>query len=149
METRYVAPPRYSIKRVPGWLKRQNAAQFSRADLVLGMTSVWPQVDIYPLQRMSNIAVIPVAAAYSLIPGGQRVAINNRLEGPGYFWLNPANALMMLGIMHRDLTTYALQLCKQPDQGSQLINQLKTNYQLDSQQLKLKNGSTHPLANWV
>ena len=94
--TLHIAPSRYSVKRVPGWLDRQPADQFPRAGLVLSIHSVWPQINIYPYLRMQNISVVPIDAATAMMPGGERVAVNDMAGGePGYFWLNPANALVM------------------------------------------------------
>lgn len=101
----FLPPPKYSIKRVPGWLKRQPTDQYSFADVVVGISAVWPEVDVYPALRSRNIHVIPVDLAHALTPGGERVAVVSLdSERLGYFWLNASNALLMLGVMSRDLS---------------------------------------------
>ncbi|UZE97082.1 hypothetical protein [Alkalimarinus alittae] len=101
----FLPPPKYSIKRVPGWLKRQPTDQYSFADVVVGISAVWPEVDVYPALRSQNIHVIPVDLAHALTPGGERVAVVSLdSERLGYFWLNASNALLMLGVMSRDLS---------------------------------------------
>ena len=101
----FLPPPNYSIKRVPGWLKRQSTVHHSSVDAVVGISAVWPAVDVYPSLREKNIHVIPVDLAHALRPGGERVSVVNLdSERLGYFWLNPSNALLMLGVMSRDLS---------------------------------------------
>lgn len=135
--TLHIAPSRYSVKRVPGWLDRQPADQFPRAGLVLSIHSVWPQINIYPYLRMQNISVVPIDAATAMMPGGERVAVNDMAGGePGYFWLNPANALVMLGIIHRDLLAYVEQSCLSPDAMSRQADALKRSFDSSSQQLR-------------
>ncbi|MEM7563653.1 MAG: hypothetical protein AAF353_11470 [Pseudomonadota bacterium] len=134
----YLAPPRNSIKRVPGWVARQSVEQFPRADLILAMTSVWPDIDVYPYLRSQNIAIIPIDAAQAMIPGGERVAVNQSAEkGPGYFWLNPSNALLMLGIIQRDLIAVLEQICLTELVRNQSIEKLKLNFDNASKRLRL------------
>jgi hypothetical protein len=137
METVYLPSPRFSIKRVPGWIQRQSVEQFGRANVVVGMTSVWPQIDVYPYLRAHNIGIIPIDAAYALVPGGERVAINDTADdGPGYFWLNPANALLMLGVIHRDLLAIVNQSCLSEQARDQAGTALKRNFDNTSQRLR-------------
>ncbi|GAA3925027.1 hypothetical protein [Litoribacillus peritrichatus] len=104
IELIYLPSSRYSIKRIPGWLARQPVNEYPEADAVLGIASVWPELDIYPHLRLQNIAIIPVDLAHAYVPGGERVALTERSGNtPHFFWLNPANSLIMLGILHRDL----------------------------------------------
>ncbi|MEM7564032.1 MAG: hypothetical protein AAF353_13425, partial [Pseudomonadota bacterium] len=134
----YLAPPRNSIKRVPGWVARQSAEQFPRADLILAMTSVWPDIDVYPYLRSRNIAIIPIDAAQAMIPGGERVALSQSIDkGPGYFWLNPSNALLMLGIIQRDLIAVIEQICLPEVMRNHSISNLKSNFDNASKQLRL------------
>lgn len=101
----FLPPPKYSIKRIPGWLKRQPSAQYVAVDAVVGISSVWSSVDVYPALREKNIHVIPIDLAHALTPGGERVAVVAlESERLGYFWLNASNALLMLGVMSRDLS---------------------------------------------
>ena len=74
------------------------------ADAVIGISSVWKNVDAYPALRNQNIAVIPIDVAQALLPKGEKVAtLQSQGESTSYFWLSPANSLIMLGILHRDL----------------------------------------------
>ncbi|MGK0372849.1 MAG: hypothetical protein ACJAW1_003117 [Glaciecola sp.] len=120
----YLPPPRYSIKRIPGWLKRQNIDTFPKVDAIAGIASVWPNLNLYPALRLQNIQVVPIDVAHAHIPGGERVVItpsnDNKL---GYFWLNPANALIMLGILERDFVS--------------LIHQTNTNKESAKKQIDL------------
>ncbi len=120
-------PEKYSIKRIPGWLQRTSAETFPTVDAVIGISSVWPNIDAYPALRAKNIGVIQIDAAQALMPNGEKVAVlpsqNREL---GYFWLNPANALIMLGIIKRDLmlvAEYANRPTKEQD-----IAAIKTNF---------------------
>lgn len=134
----YLPPERYSIKRIPGWLKRQNANSFPNADVLLTINSVWPAINLYPALRSQNISIIPTDAAYALVPGGERVAITpHQHESPDYFWLNLSNALMMTGIIHRDLVSIVSQQNNfDPIEGGKLIRSLKKNHQHLSQKLR-------------
>ncbi|MGB1322181.1 MAG: hypothetical protein ACPG5L_14720 [Vibrio gallaecicus] len=98
-------PLKYNIKRIPGWLERQPSESYPIADAVIGISSIWSNVDAYPALRNQNIAIIPIDIAQALIPKGERVAVlSSQGKVSSYFWLNPANALVMLGILHRDLS---------------------------------------------
>ena len=137
IETSYLPPPRFSIKRIPAWIQRQSAEQFPPADVAVGMTSVWPQIDVYPYLRAHNIGIIPIDSAYALVPGGERVAITDTAEqGPGYFWLNPANALLMLGVIHRDLLAVVQQSNLPSQTRQQTTQKLKDNFDSASQRLR-------------
>ncbi|MEM9605199.1 MAG: hypothetical protein AAGA11_20215 [Pseudomonadota bacterium] len=133
----HLPPPRYSIKRVPGWIDRQSPADFPRADLLIDMLSVWPAVDVFPHVRLHNIGVVRVDAAQALIPGGERVALALSADGtPGYFWLDPANALLMLGIVQRDLVAYLEQTCAAGMERDTAIRAVKRNFDRTSRALR-------------
>ena len=106
IEVVYLPSNRYSIKRMPGWLKKQDHNRFPSVDAIIGISSLRPELDAYPAFRLHNIGVVPIDLAHALVPGGERVAITQSSQGSqtsAYFWLNPSNALIMLGILHRDL----------------------------------------------
>ena len=104
IEVTLLPPTKYNIKRIPGWLERQPPEVYPMADAVIGISSVWKNVDAYPALRNQNIAVIPIDVAQALLPKGEKVAIlQSQGESTSYFWLSPANSLIMLGILHRDL----------------------------------------------
>ncbi|WP_194435617.1 hypothetical protein [Vibrio fluminensis] len=133
----YVPPNKYSVKRIPGWLKRQTVEAYPSADIVASISSVWSDIDIYPALRSKNIAIIPVDLANALTPGGERVAITKLDDGSiGYFWLNPSNMQMMLGILHRDLQ--AILAHKHHEDKEQLrLNFAHMSAKLRKQQLEL------------
>lgn len=153
-ELKYLPPERYSIKRVAGWLKRQDQHHYPYADVVIGMPSTWPDIHLYPYLREKNIAVIPVDAAYSLRPGGERVVLNtnhlntnlnnnlntnnlnNTIETPNYFWLNPANALIMIGICYRDLLAITEQSDLSDGEKQRTTERLAQNFQAINQSLR-------------
>ncbi|WP_439147656.1 hypothetical protein [Vibrio sp.] len=104
IEVTLLPPTKYNIKRIPGWLERQPPEAYPMADAVIGISSVWKNVDAYPALRNQNIAVIPIDVAQALLPKGEKVAtLQHQGESASYFWLSPANSLIMLGILHRDL----------------------------------------------
>ena len=104
IEVTLLPPTKYNIKRIPGWLERQPPEAYPMADAVIGISSVWKSVDAYPALRNQNIAVIPIDVAQALLPKGEKVAtLQSGGESTSYFWLSPANSLIMLGILHRDL----------------------------------------------
>ncbi|MCL6417562.1 hypothetical protein MIB92_18015 [Aestuariirhabdus sp. Z084] len=138
IDVSYLPPDNYSIKRIPGWLNRTSPDDYPRADVVVGMTSVWPDVDPYPALRLRNIGVIYIDAAQALVPGGERVAITSghSTDDLEYFWLNPANALVMLGIIQRDLESVVSQGHFNPERKAAQIQILKNNYQQIGAQLR-------------
>ncbi len=138
IELVYIPSSRYSIKRVPGWLKRQPTNNFPTVDAVAGISSIWPTLDIYPHLRAQNIHVIPMDLAHAYVPGGERVALTeSTTKTPHYFWLNPANSLIMLGILHRDvqaLVSSAYQLSE--TQKTNIEAQLTRNHQWMTKSLR-------------
>lgn len=128
IETTHLVPIRYSIKRIPGWVKRQSVESFPHSDITLGMSSVWPTIDIYPFQRAKNMRIIPIDAAEALIPGGERVAVTPTDGLPAYFWLSPANAMVMVGIIHRDLLSIIDQSDLPASEKKKTTQTLKNNF---------------------
>lgn len=120
-------PAKYNIKRIPGWLNRQPPESYPVADAVVGISSVWQNVDAYPALRNHNIAVIPIDVAQALLPKGEKVAtLQSQGESASYFWLSPANSLIMLGILHRDLMLVLQH--HQIDELEQVRRQLNLNF---------------------
>lgn len=120
-------PAKYNIKRIPGWLDRQPPESYPVADAVIGISSVWQNVDAYPALRNQNIAVIPIDVAQALLPKGEKVAtLPSQGESASYFWLSPANSLIMLGILHRDLMLVLQH--HQIDELEQVKRQLNLNF---------------------
>ncbi|USD67276.1 hypothetical protein [Vibrio sp. SCSIO 43136] len=102
IQTLALTPEKYSIRRIPGWLNRQDAKTLPKADVIIGIASSWPAIDAYPALRANNIAIIPIDVAQAMMLGGESVAVFPS-ENVSYFWLSPSNALIMIGIMQRDL----------------------------------------------
>lgn len=133
----YLPSPRYSMKRIPGWLTRQQPADFEYADAVLGISSVWPSIALYPHLRQHNLYVVPIDAAQAFMPAGERVALQTGTNAQGsYFWLNPANALVMLGISYRDLRALIEQSDLDDHSKTQSLQRLALNFQHISQSLR-------------
>ncbi|MEM7206798.1 MAG: hypothetical protein AAF434_03145 [Pseudomonadota bacterium] len=132
----YLPPDRYSIKRISAWLERQAKDTYPFADAVVGIPSAWSSIDLYPYLRIKNIGVIPIDAARAILPEGEQVAITPNAEGdPSYFWLNPANTLLMLGIIHRDLVAIIESSCDAKNQSA-LVDKTKQNYDMAAQEIR-------------
>ncbi|TPE54083.1 hypothetical protein FJM67_05570 [Maribrevibacterium harenarium] len=95
----YLPPTRLPLNRVASWLDKNRTEPVDSYDAYVTMRSLRPELDFYPTLRVSNIRIVPIDMAVALIPGGEQVA---RQDNADYFWLNPSNALMMLGILKRD-----------------------------------------------
>lgn len=104
VEVLYLPPKRLPINRIESWSSRNASKAQPVADAIVGFDSLWPSLGFYPAMRKENIAIVPVDIAIALLPGGEQVALVDPRE-PGYFWLNPANSIMMLGILRRDLAS--------------------------------------------
>lgn len=100
IEVHYLPPTRLPINRIPSWLNRNNTEPMEHFDAIVNISSLRPELDFYKPLRNTNIQIVPVDIAQALIPGGERVATHTPQE---YFWLNSSNALLMLGILKRDL----------------------------------------------
>ena len=130
MEVVYLPSNRYSIKRLPGWLKKQDYNSFPSVDAIIGISSLRPDLDAYPEFRLHNIGVVPIDLAHALIPGGERVAITHSSQdsrSSAYFWLNPSNALIMLGILHRDLNALVENKIQQEELRASTLKMLAQN----------------------
>lgn len=133
--TQLLPPEKYSIKRIPGWIQRQETNTYPNADIVVGITSVWRETDVYPALRSNNIAIIPIDIAQALTPDGESVVIQTtQYSTPSYFWLNPSNALVMLGILKRDLI--AVLRTKGGSSIEANVSQVNNQYAMMSSQLR-------------
>lgn len=136
VEVSFLPAAKYNMRRVPGWLNRQSLESYPKVDVAIGVASVWPEVDVYPALRTQNVGVIPVDLAEALVPKGEKVAMLIKEPGQprGYFWLNPANSLIMLGILQRDLI--AILELKGSDSAIQDIEMIRTNFASMSESLR-------------
>ena len=133
IEVIYLPSKRYSIKRIPGWLKKQDHNAFPKVDAIAGISSIWKELNAYPSFRLKNIRVIPIDLAHALSPGGERVALTynsatkDKSTLPNYFWLNPSNAQIMIGILSRDLKALIQTMPYTDLHKRQLITQINDN----------------------
>lgn len=133
----FLPPRKYSVNRVHGWVRHNSSVLPANADAVAGISAIWSGVDMYPALRERNIRVVPIDLAHALTPGGERVAAlrltnpKTGMQGPGYFWLNPANALLMTGVMARDLSALWPEHADQLSKNKAEINQLLRAIQID------------------
>ncbi len=112
----YLPPKRLPINRIPNWVSKNASHKFDHIDVLVGMSSVYKGLDLYPSLRQTNIRLVKIDIANALIPNGERVVMNADTE---YFWLNSNNLLLMLGILKRDV------IALWPD----LANHINKNYQ--------------------
>lgn len=104
IEVIYLPSKRYSIKRIPAWIKRLPLNEYPLVDAVVSIHAAWPLVNAYPAFRANNIATTPIDLAEAFVPSGERVVtLPSHQQTPSYFWLNPGNAQLMIGTLKRDL----------------------------------------------
>lgn len=101
LKVAYLPPKRLPINRVSSWLRKNRNQDFGVFDAFVGLSSVKPELDLYPSLRQSNIRIVDIDIAQAIMPGGEKVVLANNSE---YFWLNSNNLLLMLGILKRDIT---------------------------------------------
>lgn len=111
IEVTYLPPTRLPINRIPSWLNRNETEPMPHFDAIVNISSLRPELAFYKSLRSSNIRIVPIDIAQALIPAGERVATQQPDE---YFWLNANNALLMLGILKRDL------IALWPDEAEQI-----------------------------
>lgn len=101
IEVAYLPPTRLPINRIPSWLSRNQTEPMPSFDAIINISSLRPELAFYKPLRSTNVRIVPIDIAQALIPGGEQVAVHSQEE---YFWLNSSNALLMLGILKRDLS---------------------------------------------
>lgn len=125
IEVTYLPPTRLPINRIPSWLNRSATEPMEHFDAIVNISSMRPDLAFYVPLRSRNIRIVPIDIAKALIPGGEQVATHQADE---YFWLNTNNALLMLGILKRDLSTlwpeYAEQISQNYQATSAALRQL-------------------------
>ena len=125
IEVTYLPPTRLPINRIPSWLNRSATEPMEHFDAIVNISSMRPDLAFYVPLRSRNIRIVPIDIAKALIPGGEQVATHQADE---YFWLNTNNALLMLGILKRDLSTlwpeYAEQISQNYQTTSAALRQL-------------------------
>ncbi len=133
--TQLLPPEKYSIKRIPAWIQRQETTTYPNVDIVVGIASVWQETDVYPALRSNNITIVPIDVAQAITPDGESVAIQTtQYSTPSYFWLSPPNALVMLGILKRDLIAF-LQ-AREDDDIAASVSKLNAQYAQMSSHLR-------------
>ncbi|MBM6550959.1 hypothetical protein [Marinomonas ostreistagni] len=123
IEVTYLPPTRLPINRIPSWLNRNETEPMAHFDAIVNISSLRPELAFYVPLRSTNVRIVPIDIAKALIPGGEQVATH---EPDEYFWLNTNNALLMLGILKRDL------IALWPDQA----DQINANFQANSRALR-------------
>lgn len=123
IEVTYLPPTRLPINRIPSWLNRSATEPMEHFDAIVNISSMRPDLAFYVPLRSRNIRIVPIDIAKALIPGGEQVATHQADE---YFWLNTNNALLMLGILKRDLSTL----------WPEYAEQISQNYQTTSVELR-------------
>ena len=116
IEVTYLPPTRLPINRIPSWLNRSATEPMKHFDAIVNISSMRPDLAFYVPLRSRNIRIVPIDIAKALIPGGEQVATHQADE---YFWLNTNNALLMLGILKRDLSTLWPEYAEQISQNYQ------------------------------
>ena len=118
IEVTYLPPTRLPINRIPSWLNRNETEPMDHFDALVNISSLRPELAFYKPLRSTNVRIVPIDIAQALIPGGEQVAYH---EPDEYFWLNTNNALLMLGILKRDL------IALWPEQAKQINANFQTN----------------------
>ncbi|MCB5163230.1 hypothetical protein [Marinomonas algarum] len=125
IEVSYLPPKRLPINRIPSWLNKNRTEPLDVFDAIVNISALRPELQFYTSVRSANIHAVPIDIAEALLPGGERVAVHQTDE---YFWLNPNNALLMLGILKRDLSLlwpeYAEEINEQHQRVSQSLRQI-------------------------
>ena len=121
----YLPPKRLPINRIPSWLNKNRTEPLSSFDAIVNISSMRPNLAFYTSVRSTNIHAVPIDIAEALLPGGERVAVQETNE---YFWLNSNNTLLMLGILKRDLALlwpqYAEKITQQYQKVSNSLRQI-------------------------
>ena len=99
----YLPPKRLPINRLSNWVAKHASKKQPSTEAVVGIDAMRPAISFYTALRKENIHVVNIDIAKALMPGGEQVAIYQQ-NRQGYFWLNLNNALVMTGILRRDLT---------------------------------------------
>ncbi len=103
IKVHYLPPKRLPINRLTNWVATHASKKQLDVAAVVGIDAIRPSLSFYTALRKENIQVVNIDIAKALIPGGEQVAIYQHNQ-QGYFWLNLNNALLMTGILRRDLT---------------------------------------------
>jgi hypothetical protein len=99
----YLPPKRLPINRLTNWVATHASKKQPNVSAVVGIDAMRPALSFYTALRKENIQLVNIDIAKALMPGGEQVAIYQHNQ-QGYFWLNLNNALLMTGILRRDLT---------------------------------------------
>lgn len=111
LQVDYLPTKRYPVNRIGYWLQKklpQKLEQLPQYSALITVASVWPELEVYPTLRQSNIRIVPIDAAFQLKPGGARInqqtfSLKQGDKASDYFWLNPTNLKVMNNIIAEDL----------------------------------------------
>lgn len=127
VEVNYLPPKRLPINRLTNWVATHASKIQPSVNAVIGIDALRPELSFYTSLRKENIHTINIDIGQALMPGGEKVAIYQENQ-QGYFWLNINNALLMTGILRRDLTAiwpeYANKINDNAAKVSQQLRQL-------------------------
>ena len=118
----YLAPKRLPINRLSHWVAKNASKKQQSVSAVVGIDAIRPALSFYSALRKENIHTVNIDIANALMPGGEQVAIYQQNQ-QGYFWLNLNNALLMTGILRRDLTALWPALATQINSNAASISQ--------------------------
>lgn len=111
LQVDYLPTKRYPVNRIGYWLQKklpQKLEHLPQYSALITVASVWPELEVYPTLRQSNIRIVPIDAAFQLKPGGARInqqafSLKQGDKASDYFWLNPTNLKVMNNIIAEDL----------------------------------------------
>ncbi|GAA0812545.1 zinc ABC transporter substrate-binding protein [Colwellia sp. D2M02] len=118
----YLPPKRLPINRLSNWVTTHASKIQPNVNAVIGIDALRPELSFYTALRKENIHTINIDIGQALMPGGEKVAIYQENQH-GYFWLNINNALLMTGILRRDLTAIWPEQAKVINDNAAKINQ--------------------------
>lgn len=137
IEVAYLPPERLPLNRIASWVKRNQSKPQRPFTALVQISALRPALDFYPSLRSANIRIVPIDIAQAILPGGERVALQQADE---FFWLNMNNVLVMLGILQRDLSALWPQHQEQINANYQAVNKQLREIALQIDQQLLQQG---------
>lgn len=119
VEVLYLPPKKLPLTRIANWLNKHRNTQQPAVDALVSISAVRPEWNYFPSLRRTNIRTVNIDIAEAIFPGGERVVVADSKEK---FWLNTNNALIMLGILKRDLSQLWPELASKVDNNYQKIS---------------------------
>jgi len=121
VDIHYLPPKRLPINRLTNWVATNASKIHPKVSAIIGIDAMRPELSFYTALRKENIHTINIDIAKALMPGGEQVAIYQK-NRQGYFWLNINNALLMTGILRRDLTATFPEFAKKINENAATIS---------------------------